>query len=81
MFGDPAANPKCWPTWRLGDQSSINQHDVNGIRLNVPLLGLQQVFARRMAEVATLKAAHRHSLAEMDALFASLQHRAFRGEL
>jgi type I restriction enzyme S subunit len=31
--------------------------------------------------VEKLKAAHRASLAEMDALFASLQHRAFRGEL
>jgi len=28
-----------------------------------------------------LKAAQRASLAELDALFASLQHRAFRGEL
>jgi hypothetical protein len=27
-----------------------------------------------------LKATHRTSLAEFDALFASLQHRAFRGE-
>jgi type I restriction enzyme S subunit len=31
--------------------------------------------------VETLKSAHRTSLAELDALFASLQHRAFRGEL
>jgi hypothetical protein len=28
-----------------------------------------------------LKATHGTSLAELDALFASLQHRAFRGEL
>ena len=63
------------------NQSSINQQDVNGIRLNVPPLGLQQVFARRIAEVAKLKTAHLASLAQLDALFASLQHRAFRGEL
>jgi type I restriction enzyme S subunit len=31
--------------------------------------------------VEKLKAAHGASLAEIDALFASLQHRAFRGEL
>ena len=42
---------------------------------------LQREFARRVAAVEKLKAAHRASLAEMDALFASLQHRAFRGEL
>jgi type I restriction enzyme S subunit len=28
-----------------------------------------------------LKATHRESLTQLDALFASLQHRAFRGEL
>ena len=37
--------------------------------------------ARRMMAVAALKTAQRASLAELDALFATLQHRAFRGEL
>jgi type I restriction enzyme S subunit len=46
-----------------------------------PPLALQHEFARRAAGVETLKAAQRKSLAELDALFASLQHRAFRGEL
>jgi type I restriction enzyme S subunit len=35
----------------------------------------------RLSEIDTLKARHRAHLAELDALFASLQHRAFRGEL
>ena len=47
----------------------------------IPSLALQHEFACRVAAVEKLKAAHRASLAEMDALFASLQHRAFRGEL
>ena len=51
------------------------------IQIPVPPLPLQQEFARRIAAVEALKAAHRASLAELDALFASLQHRAFRGEL
>ena len=34
-----------------------------------------------VAAVEKLKSAHRASLAELDALFAALQHRAFRGEL
>lgn len=46
-----------------------------------PPLPLQQAFARRVEAIETLKAAHRASLAKLDALFASLQHRAFRGEL
>jgi type I restriction enzyme S subunit len=47
----------------------------------LPPLALQHEFARRAVAVEKLKTAHRKSLAELDALFASLQHRAFRGEL
>ncbi len=47
----------------------------------LPTVELQHDFARRVAAVEKLKATHRASLAELDALFASLQHRAFRGEL
>jgi len=47
----------------------------------VPPLDLQRRFAREVAAVDKLKSAHRASLAKLDALFASLQHRAFRGEL
>ena len=48
-----------------------------------PLSPLEQQheFARRVTAVESLKTAHRASLAELDALFGSLQHRAFRGEL
>jgi type I restriction enzyme, S subunit len=63
------------------NQSSINQQDVKGLWLNVPPLALQRDFVRYVAAVEKLKARHCASLAEMDALFASLQHRAFRGDL
>jgi type I restriction enzyme S subunit len=46
-----------------------------------PAKNLQRDFARCVAEVEKLRAAHRVSLAELDALFAVLQHRALRGEL
>ena len=42
---------------------------------------LQREFARRVSALETMKIAHRAALADLDALFASLQHRAFRGEL
>jgi len=42
---------------------------------------MQQDFARRITAIETLKSRHRTALAELDTLFASLQHRAFRGEL
>jgi len=47
----------------------------------VPPLQLQQTFATRIQAVEYLKATHRAALAELDALFASLQHRAFAGRL
>ena len=49
--------------------------------LMLPPRPLQKEFARRVEAIEQLKATHRESLAHLDALFASLQHRAFRGEL
>jgi type I restriction enzyme S subunit len=51
------------------------------IRVPLPPIALQQEFARRVGAVDKLKQAQRAALAEHDALFATLQHRAFRGEL
>ena len=61
--------------------ANINATEIQAMRIPQPSLALQREFARRVAAVEKLKAAHRASLAELDALFASLQHRAFRGEL
>ncbi|GAB3551678.1 hypothetical protein GCM10027404_21230 [Arthrobacter tumbae] len=47
----------------------------------VPPLEAQQEFSTRIAAVERLKEHHRTQLAELDTLFASLQHRAFKGEL
>ena len=66
---------------RAVNQASVNQQDVKSLRLLVPPLDLQRSFAARAAAADKLKAVHRASLAQFDALFASLQHRAFRGEL
>ena len=60
---------------------AIYYKDLRSLPLPVPPVILQREFARRIAAVEKLKAVQRASLAEMDALFASLQHRAFRGEL
>ena len=63
------------------NQSSINQQDVKGLRINVPPLSVQRDFVRGASAVERLKTTHLASLAELDALFAALQHRAFRGDL
>jgi type I restriction enzyme S subunit len=62
-------------------QKNLNLSMIRDIRIPLPPLDLQREFARRVEAVARMKAAQRASLAELDALFASLQHRAFRGEL
>ena len=61
--------------------ASINMTQLQGFPLLLPPIELQKEFAERVAAVEKLKATQRASLAELDTLFASLQHRAFRGEL
>lgn len=62
-------------------QKNINLAILRDLDVPRPPVSLQREFARRVAAVEKLKTAHRASLVEMDALFATLQHRAFRGEL
>jgi len=62
-------------------QPALSLSRIKSFPIILPPLGLQQEFARQVDAVGKQKAAHRASLAEMDALFSSLQHHAFRGEL
>ncbi len=82
----------CWLLWlmtRRGNLAGVTSATIahlTGEKLAklpvmLPPLVLQHWFVAAIAAIDRLKAAHRASLAEMDALFASLQHRAFRGEL
>ena len=59
----------------------ISMGRLRGLQVPVPPIKLQREFARRVRAVEKLKTAQTRSLAELDALFVSLQHRAFRGEL
>jgi type I restriction enzyme S subunit len=58
----------------------LNMGIIKKMPVLLPPLELQQTFATRVAAVERLKELHRNHLAELDALFASLQHRAFKGE-
>jgi type I restriction enzyme, S subunit len=62
-------------------QYNINTQGLGSIPVPEFLLPLQQTFATRIQAIESLKATHRAALAELDALFASLQQRAFSGEL
>lgn len=59
----------------------VNQQSLGSLQLPVPPIELQREFDRRVAAVERLKEHHRTQLAQLDALFASLQDRAFKGEL
>jgi type I restriction enzyme S subunit len=59
----------------------LNFEQIRRVQIPVPPTELQNEFADQVAAVEKLKTVQRTSLAELDALFASLQHHAFRGEL
>jgi type I restriction enzyme S subunit len=61
--------------------TGLNMGLIKTMPISVPPLALQKTFATRIQAVESLKATHRAALTESDALFASLQHRAFAGQL
>ena len=66
---------------RTVSQPTLNIKQICETRVIQPPLDLQQTFATRIAAIEALKATHRRALAALDALFASLQQRAFAGAL
>jgi type I restriction enzyme S subunit len=61
--------------------SGLNMGIIKAMLIPLPPIELQREFAACVAGSEKLTIAYRASLAELDALFATLQHRAFRGEL
>jgi type I restriction enzyme, S subunit len=59
----------------------INLGDVKRMPIILPPKEQRDGFASQVVAIEKLKSAQSCSLAELDALFAALQHRAFRGEL
>ncbi|MCX8496196.1 MAG: restriction endonuclease subunit S [Akkermansiaceae bacterium] len=62
-------------------QPNISGKQLESAEIPLPPLPLQQKFAAIVESVERQKTTQRAHLAELDALFAALQHRAFRGEL
>jgi type I restriction enzyme S subunit len=81
VLTDPSIRAIVSKRSRQAAQQNFSGPGLRQLPMPLPPLSLQRDFARRVAAVEKLKAAHRASLIELDALFASLQHRAFRGEL
>ena len=66
---------------REGVKAGLNFDDVKSIRLTNPPLNLQHRFAAIVESIEQQRTSQRAHLAELDTLFASLQSRAFRGDL
>lgn len=60
---------------------TIYMRVVEQFRILLPSIGVQRAFANRIASANALKKVWSLSLMKLDRLFASLQQRAFRGEL
>ncbi len=63
------------------NQSSINQQDVLNFRVLYPPVDVQDAYVSIRAANEHIQARHKLALQTSDTLFASLQHRAFAGEL
>lgn len=62
-------------------RAKLTQGQLNSVKIFVPPLSLQNEFERRICVTNDLYRTNKFSLLEIDHLFTSLQHRAFRGEL
>ncbi|MDT3443128.1 MULTISPECIES: restriction endonuclease subunit S [unclassified Pseudofrankia] len=66
---------------RSSSQANLFQGPIRNLPVLCPPLDLQVAYGLRLRSLARLQAVHVTHLAELEALFASLRHRAFRGEL
>lgn len=63
------------------NQASVNQSDIAALQVPVVPLEQQKDYAVFYGEMMIKREADHYRIARADELFASLQHRAFRGEL
>lgn len=66
---------------RTVSQPTLNIKQLSETTVVLPPIELQHEFARRVQTTEKLMTVQRAALAELDALFATLQHQAFHGEL
>lgn len=81
FLASPAGQRQIAARNRNGVKAGLNFDDIRSFLVPVPPAKLQEEFMRRASAVEHLKSFHRSSLVYLDALFASLQQRAFGGEL
>jgi len=62
-------------------QPQITRQSLKAVTIPVPHIDRQQAFADRVEAIEEAKRYHERALTAVEALFTSLQARAFRGEL
>jgi type I restriction enzyme S subunit len=81
MLASPSLKQQADKVARGVAQKTVNLSDIRQFIVFSPSLDAQHEFARLIRGSDRLKAAHRASSTALEALFASLQHRAFLGGL
>ena len=81
LLNDRARAKYVFPLVTRSTISGISQSNLMKVRVMLPPLDLQLRFASVVESIEQQKASQRAHLAELDNLFASLQSRAFRGDL
>jgi len=81
FIASPAGQIEVMGRNKQGVKAGLNFDDIKSFRIPVPPRHLQRDFAMRVEKVGKQIRIHGHSVTELDSLFTSLQHRAFRGEL
>lgn len=81
LLKHPVMRSALYKTSGSSAQQAIYLKDLKSLLCIVPPLKIQKQFSEKISSITPVKSAHNSSLNELDELFASLQHRAFRGEL
>lgn len=81
FIASPAGQREVMGRNKQGVKAGLNFDDIRAFRIPVPPDSLQRDFVLRAEEVGRQTQVHNQSLKTLDELFASLQHRAFIGEL
>ncbi|MFJ7256836.1 restriction endonuclease subunit S [Streptomyces sp. NPDC098085] len=80
-ISSPAGQRQILGRNRQAVKAGLNFDDVRSLRIPVPPRDMQDTFDRRLRETRRTRDAHHVHLARLDELFASLQQRAFTGQL
>jgi type I restriction enzyme S subunit len=80
-LASPAGRSQVLRQNRQAVKAGLNFDDIRGLVVPFPPVTIQRKFEAMAAAVEALQREQGEALTRVDSLFASLQHRAFRGDL